>query len=488
MKITNRRKFLRKLSMGFLTLPVIDVKMVSNWFKRTVLRMRINEEVYFTTGFKIMEVEQNSALIWTRLCSQETPNPIRHERREEVFRHPIDFNENQPVERMDGAVKGTEGMVRIRLISKKDKKVSGWLKASEAKDFTVSYKFDNLSGDTGYNVEVEGKSSDGGRSQTVRGKFNTTPRSSEVKPVNIVTSTCQYFWSFDDDRRGFKTYDSMRNLNPDFYIHTGDYIYYDKPGPMATTIAKARHKWHAMDSWLAIRKLYEEVPIYMIKDDHDLLKDDVYRGMSPYGQLTFEEGLKIWYENVPLPGKPYRTIRWGKDLQVWMVEGREFRSANTLMDSEAKSIWGYEQKKWFTETVEASDATFKLLFTATPVVGPDRDKKKDNHANAVFQTEGTWLREYLSKQKGMYVVNGDRHWQYVSRDPGTGLMEFGSGPVSDYHAQGWDADDVRPEHRFLRLKGGFLNIRVGRKNNRPFIEFIHRDVDGKVVHEERFEG
>ena len=226
----------------------------------------------------------------------------------------------------------------------------------------------------------------------------------------------------------------------------------------------------------------------MIKDDHDLLKDDVYRGMPPYGQLTFEEGLKIWYENVPLPDKPYRTIRWGKDLQVWMVEGREFRSANTLMDSEAKSIWGYEQKKWFTETVEASDATFKLLFTATPVVGPDRDRKKDNHANAVFQTEGTWLRGYLSKQKGMYVVNGDRHWQYVSRDPTTGLMEFGSGPVSDYHAQGWDADDVRPAHRFLRLKGGFLNIRVDRKNNRPFIEFIHRDVDGKAVHEERFEG
>jgi len=136
--------------------------------------------------------------------------------------------------------------------------------------------------------------------------------------------------------------------------------------------------------------------------------------------------------------------------------------------------------------VEASDATFKLLFTATPVVGPDRASKKDNHANAVFQTEGHWLRTYLSRQKGMYVVNGDRHWQYVSKDLETGLIEFGSGPVSDYHAQGWDPDDVRPEHRFLRLKGGFLNIRVDRENGIPFIVFNHRDVNGVVVHEEKF--
>ena len=482
----NRRNFLKNLGLGFITLPLMDTTVVSQWVKR-ILKRKPDQPVYFTTGFKVMEVQGNSALIWTRLCGQETPNPVRHARREQVFRHPIDFDEEQPVNKMDGAVRGTEGVVRIRMISKKGKEVSRWLEASEASDFTVSHKFDNLSGDTRYKVEIEGKSSLDGPSQLARGKFRTTPPPADVRPVNLVTSTCQYFWSFDDDKRGFKTYDAMRKLRPDFYIHTGDYIYYDKPGPLATTAEKARHKWHAMDSWPSIRELYEEVPVYMIKDDHDLLKDDVYRGMPPYGQLTFEEGLKIWYENVPLQGKPYRTIRWGKDIQIWMVEGREFRSPNTMEDGEDKSIWGEEQKKWFMESVEASDATFKLLFTATPVVGPDRERKRDNHANQVFQTEGDWLRNYLS-QKGMYVVNGDRHWQYVSRDLETGLMEFGSGPVSDYHAQGWDPDDVRPQHRFLRLKGGFLNIRVDRKNERPLIEFIHRDVNGRVVHEERFGG
>jgi alkaline phosphatase D len=486
MKASNRRIFLKKFSIGFLTLPFIDISPLKDWIKKTISRKAVNESVYFTTGFKMMEVQQDSVLVWTRLCRQEVRNPVTHERREQVFRHPIDFDEEQPVEKMDGAVEGTAGVVRMKLMHKKEELVSDWMTASAGNDFTVKFLFKNLQKGTPYSVEIEGKPTANDRPRVVKGKFKTLPDAADVRPANFVTSTCQYFWSFDDRSRGFKTYDSMRKLKPDFYIHTGDYLYYDKPGPMATTVTKARHKWHAMDSWPSLREFYEGVPIYMIKDDHDLLKNDAYPGIPPFGQLTFEEGLKIWYENVPLHDKPYRKIRWGKDLEIWMVEGREFRSANTLPDSAEKTIWGDAQKQWLMETVEASDATFKLLFTATPVVGPDRDSKKDNHANKVFQTEGDWLRAYLSKQRGMFVVNGDRHWQYVSKDGETGLMEFGSGPVSDFHVQGWDPDDVRPEHRFLRLKGGFLNIRVERDNDRPFIQFIHRDVEGKVVHEERF--
>lgn len=486
MKKDDRRIFFKKIGLGFFSFSALsDITLFSrirDWVSTPAASM----PVYFTTGYKVMEVQRSSAIVWTRLCGQEIPNPVRHERREPIFRHPIEFDETQPLEKMDGNVKGCAGMVRIKLTNKKVEKVSGWMEATEENDFTVHFQFDNLREDEQYKVEIEGKSSTEGISQFARGTFKTIPDTALVKPLNFVTSTCQYFWSYDDVNRGFKSYDSMRKLRPDFFIHTGDYVYYDKPGPFATTVEKARHKWHAMDSWPSIRELYKTVPIYMIKDDHDLLRNDAYPGIAPYGELTFEDGLKIWHENAPLQDKPYRTIRWGKDVQIWMVEGREFRSPNTQEDSAEKSIWGTEQKQWFMKSVEASDATFKLLFTPTPVVGPDRERKIDNHANKVFQTEGKWLRAYLSQQKGLYVVNGDRHWQYVSKDAETGLMEFGSGPVSDYHAQGWDADDIRPEHRFLRLKGGFLNIKADREKDIPFIVFSHCDVEGKVVHEEKF--
>ena len=96
---------------------------------------------------------------------------------------------------------------------------------------------------------------------------------------------------------------------------------------------------------------------------------------------------------------PYRTVRWGQDLQVWLLEGREYRSANQAPDGEGKTILGQQQKAWLTQTLNDSDATFKIVVSATPVVGPDRENKTDNHANVAFQTEGTWLRNRLAQHK-----------------------------------------------------------------------------------------
>ena len=478
MTLNSRRRFLQKTGASFATLTL-------GKFSIQKYSFRPAPTLYFTNGFKIAEVGSGSALIWTRLCGQAAPNSVRHQRVETVFRHPIDFNENQPVDQMDGAVKGANGWVRATLKQGTQTQRSDWKPASADQDFTVQFPFEKLRAATTCQLTLEAKATENGEITSTTGTFQTAPNPQAVVPVQLTTSTCQYFWSFDDAQRGFKTYDSMARLKPDFFIHTGDYIYYDKPGPLAKNAEKARHKWHAMNGWPALRDFFKKTPIYMLKDDHDLLSDDVNPDTPAYGALTVPEGLKIWRENVPLRDKPNRTLRWGKDLQIWLVEGREYRSANKIPDSDEKTIWGQEQKKWFQESVGASDATFKLLFSPTPVVGPDRDKKIDNHANQAFQTEGDWLRGFISQQKNMYVVNGDRHWQYVSVDAETGVTEFGSGPVSDYHAQGWPEDDVRPEHKFLRVRGGFLGIALARPNGKPEITFTHYDVDGKQVHEEK---
>ncbi|MFT7436659.1 MAG: alkaline phosphatase D, partial [Psychromonas sp.] len=292
--------------------------------------------------------------------------------------------------------------------------------------------------------------------------------------------------SFDDSLRGFKIYDSMLKLNPAFHCQTGDYVYYDKPGPMVHNVELARHKWHAMNSWPALFDFYTKTPLYPQKDDHDLLRDDAGPFSTPLGNVTYEDGLAVWREQVPIIGTPYRTFRWGQDLQIWSVEGREFRSNNKTPDSSEKTIWGKEQIAWFKETIETSDATFKILVSPTPIVGPDRSKGKfDNHSNTSFQTEGIWLRKYLAEHR-VFVINGDRHWQYVSVDSETGLWEFSQGPVSDFHAQGWNENDIRPEHKFLRVKGGFLGVKVYRDKSEAVIEFIHYDVHGNVVNNEKF--
>jgi alkaline phosphatase D len=457
-------------------------------FNDTPVNAQHSDRVYFTTGFKIGEVTDTSAIIWTRLCSIPQAVPVWHQRKSAPFRSPLDFDNNMPVDSMDGAVGGAFGQVKIIISSATDSISTEWLYVSSYKDYTLKKTIGKLKSNTTYNVKILGRKDKDSPETQMLGKFKTTPADNQIVPITFTSTSCQYFWDFDDSIRGFKAYDSMLKLKPAFHCQTGDFVYYDKPGPMAYSIELARHKWHAMNAWPSLVSFYSNVPVYLQKDDHDVLKDDASPNISPLGEVTFNDGVYLWQEQAPIEGKPYRTMRWGKDLQIWLVEGREYRSENDEADGSDKTIWGEEQKQWFMETMQQSDATFKILLAPTPVVGPDRIKgKNDNHANASYKTEGDWLRAFLAEQKNAYVINGDRHWQYESKDLKTGLMEFSQGPTSDSHAQGWNEEDVRPEHKFLRVKGGFIAVFVDRVKNNPQIRFAFYNVDGELMYDEILE-
>uniref|UniRef100_A0A6U1T1C2 PhoD-like phosphatase metallophosphatase domain-containing protein n=1 Tax=Trieres chinensis TaxID=1514140 RepID=A0A6U1T1C2_TRICV len=114
---------------------------------------------------------------------------------------------------------------------------------------------------------------------------------------------------------------------------------------------------------------------HFLKTDHDLFRDDCWPTMtsSNMGNFTFYQGQALFREQNPMGwDKTYRTIRWGKDLQIWLAEGRDYRSPNYLSDGPKKTLWGNEQLNWFRQSVKESDATFKVLISPTPIVGPDR--------------------------------------------------------------------------------------------------------------------
>jgi alkaline phosphatase D len=179
-------------------------------------------------------------------------------------------------------------------------------------------------------------------------------------------------------------------------------------------------------------------------------------------------------------------VRGGKDLQIWITEGRNYRSKNTDSDGPGKSIFGEEQKEWLFKTMEESDATFKVLISPNPILGPDRTNKFDNYSNANWKYEGDEIRDYLNRFDNVFICNGDRHWQYVTHWEGTNLWEFSCGAGADKHSGGWSQEDMRPEHRFLRVKGGFLHGYVARLDGIPTLTFQHFDINGNVVYEEVF--
>jgi alkaline phosphatase D len=230
---------------------------------------------------------------------------------------------------------------------------------------------------------------------------------------------------------------------------------------------------------------HRQVPTYFLKDDHDTYVNDSWPGtqFKWTEDFKFEDGQRIFRQQTGLPSPAYRTFQFGKDLQIWLMEGRDFRSPNDAPDGPEKSIWGADQKAWLTRSLANSNAKFKVLISPTPIVGPDRENKHDNHSNDVFATEGNEVRKLLAAYPNLVSVCGDRHWQYHSVDPTTGLNEFSVGPVCDRHAGGWNPKEFRKEmHRFLRVAGGYLEIELGGSSDAKTLTLRHLDTHGAEQH------
>lgn len=456
---------------------------------------------YFGTGIKIGEVTQTEAIIWVRLTKDsvrvgnDAPFPdVKYkdpetgelvERRGRRSMTPvITYPGGYTIKNVQGATPGTDGKARLkyRQAGQQAWNEIDWQSVKPEADFTYQFELYDLSAGMEYELVVEASPQDKkGVSASIEGKFKTSPPKDVSAEVNFIVTTGTSYPDVDSEK-GYKFYPSSLKLDPEFFVHTGDIVYYDG---MGKTAGMAQWHWDRMYSLPNNIDFHSQVASYFIKDDHDTWMNDCWPGQETkfMGEFTYEQGTQIFLDEVPMGEKTYRTIRWGKDLQIWLVEGRDYRSPNTMEDGPEKTIWGKEQMDWFKSTVLESDATFRVLISPTPIVGPDRGNKKDNHANIGFKYEGDELRKFISTQKNMVTVCGDRHWQYISKDAETGIFEFSCGPGGNDHAGGWDQENKLQEHVYLNVVGGFMEGKVQRLNGEPQLVFTHYDPDGKLLNE-----
>lgn len=438
------------------------------------------------TGVKVGEVTTDSARIWVRL----TANPQRKSdgivRRGKPVGGPADRID---VNQLEGSCPGMAGKIRVRYGTGKnlaDARAMDWVSVDEKTDFAHVFKLTGLKPVTEYyfasETQAQGESLP---DPPLLGSFTTAPLPDTPAKVTFVVVTGQMYKDVDGPD-GFLIYGAMARLKPDFIVLTGDTVYYDNEDPVANSVPRARYHWHRMYSFPLLIRFHLQVPGFWEKDDHDTYYNDCWPTMKVKDMLpfTYEDGLRVFREQVPVSDTLYRTVRWGRCLEVWLTEGRDFRSPNNAPDGPDKTIWGKEQKQWLKRTLAASDARWKVLVSPTPIVGPDRTNKSDNHTNKAFAHEGNEFRRWATEHlpHNFFVACGDRHWQYHSVDPATGLHEFSCGPASDQHAGG--SPGLEPKyHRFHRVKGGFLSVTVNPTGKDSSLTFRFHDVHGQVVYE-----
>ena len=340
-------------------------------------------------------------------------------------------------------------------------------------------------------------------------------------------------YSGPDKALGFPGLQAIMDAGVDFFVATGDNVYYDTPRVgRAETLQQMRAKHQEQYSQPRFRSLFERAGTYWMKDDHDYRFDDGdpynlfnaqprllvdERGSPDYydrvnrhpwvsgsGDMpSHEMGVRMFREQLPVvdledsKAETYRTWRVSKSLQIWFLEGRDFRSPNDMPDGPSKTIWGAAQKAWLQRTLVGSDAEYKIIFSATPMVGPDSSSKRDNHVNPRgFRHEGDEFFAWLTKQKldpaKLAIVCGDRHWQYHAIHP-SGFEEFSTGALVDENAIPgiWPGDRgssdpdglIRHPHHNQEPTGGFLQIVFDPRDGRPQLLFRFHDEHGVTLYE-----
>jgi alkaline phosphatase D len=238
-------------------------------------------------------------------------------------------------------------------------------------------------------------------------------------------------WGINTSFGGMKIYETMRQREPLFFIHSGDNIYAD--GPIAATATaeggriwtnvvtpevskvaetldefRGRYRYNLLDE--NVRRFNADVPQIWQWDDHEVVNN-----WSPSKDLSGDA--RYTEKNVPLlvargtrafldyaPMRPfdaresqrvYRRFSYGPLLDIFVLDMRSYRGPNTAnlqtMPSDQTVFLGREQLEWLKGGLAGSRATWKVVAADMP----------------------------LGLNVGDGVVNGQPQWEAIANgDPG----------------------------------------------------------------------
>jgi alkaline phosphatase D len=253
----------------------------------------------FPEGVTASEIKPHSAILWTRVLR---PGPVRVD----VGTRNGDF----------GAVERRQARARTRNANTVRIRVRGLEPAREYR-----YRFC-------VPPHHPARCSRGGF-------FETAPSSSRSATIRFAYSgdeTAVAQPGHQDPYWGdMKAFESMAHEGNDFNIDFGDTIYSDPEVPGAKIARSVKAKWRMYRKKLSIqnmRQVRAATGMYDHWDDHEFINDF---SIPEFGRKLYNHGKRAFrdFEPVHYSKKTgiYRTFRWGKNLELFFLDERSFRSA-----------------------------------------------------------------------------------------------------------------------------------------------------------------
>ncbi|KAA2313324.1 alkaline phosphatase [Pseudooceanicola sediminis] len=391
------------------------------------------------------------------------------------------------------------------------------LDTNPASDLTVKRMVQGLPADQDifYRFTAADLSDVNAVSEPIVGHFRTAPASR--RSVRFAWSGDTAGQGYGIDEAGMRTYATMAQHEPDFFLHSGDTIYADgalsdeitagdgtqwknlivtpEKSKVAETLDEYRGQWkyNLMDEHLLA--LNAQVPTFFQWDDHevinnwsaskDLTADDRYSEKSIH--VLAARAARAFHEMTPIsytpsePGRVYRKIAYGPMLDIFFLDMRSYRGANGAnLESEineTSTYLGRDQIEWLQAELAASKATWKVIASDMPLGLVVRDGEKfeavanaDGGAPKGRELEIADLLRFIrdAQVRNTVWLTADVHYtaahhyspekaQFQEFEP---FWEFVSGPL---HAGAFGPNDLDPtfgpEERFVKAPApGEVNL------------------------------
>lgn len=299
---------------------------------------------------------------------------------------------------------------------------------------------------TEYALRVHCEDAAGRAGRAVTRPFTTAPAATVARRVRLA-------WIGDlggqnvcaDATRGYPSLDAVTAERPDVVVGLGDMIYADDAclargrygnaqrvgPPPATDLAGFRAHWRYNLGDPHLQRLRGDAAWIAVLDDHDVADD------AGAAHPLLADAKRAAAEWNPQPdGTLWRSARWGKHLEVFVLDLRSYRAPNDA--AAPASMLGDAQRAWLAQAVRASDATWKVVVSSVPIAIPTGRGAPDGWAGGAFQPE---LLELLrgwkdARVRNLVWITTDVHFATALRhrpfsdDVSFTVLELASGPIN----------------------------------------------------------